>query len=210
MENYFTGLYAVDVSEKVRKKNNLSYLPWAAAWAEVKKSHPDATYNVYEREDGRFWWDDGKSAWVKASVMVNEIEHIERLPIMDMRNKAIPAEEVLSTDANKAVQRALAKACGRHGIGLYIYEGEDLPEEARRERKQKTAEEAAAKAMLDAAHKAIVDLCKKLIDKGIDKQKIYDLIAENNAGKNNPNSIPTVELCEEITKKLNKLTKESK
>lgn len=126
--NYFQKLYSVDVSEKVKEKNGLSYLSWAAAWAEVKKRYPDAQYKVYENESGRFWFDDGCTGWVKTGVTINDIEHIERLPIMDFKNKSIPADHITSCDANKAVQRSLTKACGRHGLGLYIYEGEDLPE----------------------------------------------------------------------------------
>lgn len=129
-QNYFQKLYDVDVSEKVKEKNGLSYLSWAAAWAEVKKKYPEATYEVYENAEGRFWFDDGRSAWVKTGVTINGIEHIERLPVLDFKNKSIAADNVTSYDANKAVQRSLTKACGRHGLGLYIYEGEDLPESA--------------------------------------------------------------------------------
>lgn len=56
------------------------------------------------------------------------IEHIEYLPIMDYKNKSIKLEQVTSFDVNKAIQRSLTKAAARHGIGLYIYAGEDLPE----------------------------------------------------------------------------------
>lgn len=126
--NYFKTLYDIDVSEKAEEKNGLSYLPWACAWAEVKKKFPDATYTVYENADGKFWFDDGRTGWVKTGVTINGIEAIERLPIMDNRNKSIEAENIKSTDANKAVQRSITKACGRHGLGLYLYEGEDIPE----------------------------------------------------------------------------------
>ena len=57
------------------------------------------------------------------------LEHIEYLPVMDFRNQSIPADKVTSTDVNKAIQRSLTKAVARHGLGLYIYAGEDLPEE---------------------------------------------------------------------------------
>ena len=61
---------------------------------------------------------------------VNGIEHIEYLPVMDFRNKSIPLESVTSFDVNKTIQRSLTKAVARHGLGLYIYAGEDLPEES--------------------------------------------------------------------------------
>ena len=60
---------------------------------------------------------------------VNGIEHIEYLPVMDFKNKSIPSDNITSFDVNKAIQRSLTKACARHGLGLYIYAGEDLPEE---------------------------------------------------------------------------------
>jgi len=142
MENYFKQLYDIDVRSKTKQKNGLNYLSWAAAWAEVKKIHPDAIYTVYEDilsfcSDGitpwkkRPWFDDGKTGWVKTGVTINGIEHIEQLPIMDFKNKPIPAENITSIEANKSIQRSLTKACARHGVGLYIFEGEDLPEEAK-------------------------------------------------------------------------------
>ncbi|MBQ8382040.1 MAG: DUF1071 domain-containing protein [Clostridia bacterium] len=126
--NYFSELYAINVGDKIEKKNSLSYLSWAWAWAELKKKHPDATYTVYENRDGWSYHTDGKTCWVKTGVTVAGIEHVEYLPVMDHRNNSIPLERVTSTDVNKAIQRSLTKACARHGVGLYIYAGEDLPE----------------------------------------------------------------------------------
>lgn len=139
MTNYFTELNNVNVNDKTEKKNGLTYLSWAYAWGEIKKRHPDATYTVYEREDGCIYWTDGRTCWVKTGVTVNGLEHIEYLPVMDTRNKSIPLENVTSFEVNKAIQRSLTKACARHGLGLYIYAGEDLPEE------EKTAAVEAAK-----------------------------------------------------------------
>lgn len=128
MTNYFTQLNDINVNEHTEKKNNLTYLSWAWAWGEVKKLFPNANYKVYEREDGCIYWTDGKTAWVKTGVTINDIEHIEYLPIMDYRNQSIPLEKITSFDVNKTIQRSLTKACARHGLGLYIYAGEDLPE----------------------------------------------------------------------------------
>lgn len=129
MDNYFTELYGVNVNGHTEKKNNLTYLSWAWAWGEIKKRHPDATYTVYENADGWNYHTDGRTCWVKTGVTVNGIEHIEYLPVMDYKNKSISTENVTSFDVNKAIQRSLTKACARHGLGLYIYAGEDLPEE---------------------------------------------------------------------------------
>jgi hypothetical protein len=128
-KNYFEVLNNIDVGDKIEKKNGLSYLSWAWAWGEIKKRHPDAIYTIYENADGLFYHTDGKTAWVKTGVTVNGIEHIEYLPVMDYKNKSIPIENITSTDVNKAIQRSLTKAVARHGLGLYIYAGEDLPEE---------------------------------------------------------------------------------
>ena len=103
-ENYFKKLYDIDVSNKKKSKNGLNYISWAAAWSEVKKIFPDATFKIYEqliritetsdntetvREIERPWFDDGKTGWVKTGVTINGIEHIEELPIMDFKNKSI-------------------------------------------------------------------------------------------------------------------------
>ena len=127
-ENYFSELYAINVNKYVEKKNGLSYVSWPFAWGEVKKLHPDATYTIYENADGLFYHTDGKTCWVKTGVTVNGIEHIEYLPVMDFKNRSIPVDQVTSFDVNKAIQRSLTKAVARHGLGLYIYAGEDLPE----------------------------------------------------------------------------------
>lgn len=127
-ENYFVELNNINVNGKTEKKNGLTYLSWAWAWGEVKKLHPDATYTIYENADGIFYHTDGKTCWVKTGVTVNGVEHIEYLPVMDFKNRSIPVEQVTSFDVNKAIQRSLTKAVARHGLGLYIYAGEDLPE----------------------------------------------------------------------------------
>lgn len=136
MENYFAELNGIDVGDKIEKKNGLSYLSWAWAWGELKKKHPDATYTVYENKDGWNYHTDGKTCWVKTGVTVNGIEHIEYLPVMNYNNKSLKLAEVTSFDVNKAIQRSLTKAVARHGLGLYIYAGEDLPESSDGEQEQ--------------------------------------------------------------------------
>lgn len=133
MENYFNTLNEIDVSSKVEKKNGLSYLSWAWAWGELKKRFPNAQYKIYENTlpNGYIvnYFTDGKTCWVKTGVIINDIEHIEELPVMDYKNKSISFDNVTSFDVNKAIQRSLTKAVARHGLGLYIYAGEDLPEQ---------------------------------------------------------------------------------
>lgn len=126
-KSVFETLNSINVNDKVEKKNNLTYLSWAWAWAEVKKNYPTATYTIYENVDGMFYHTDGKSAWVKTGVTIEGIEHIEYLPVMDFRNNSIPLDKLSSVDVNKTIQRSLTKAIARQGLGLYVYAGEDLP-----------------------------------------------------------------------------------
>lgn len=128
-ENYFKQLNSINCNDKTEKKNGLTYLAWAYAWGEVKKLFPDSTYTIYENENGWFYHTDGNTCWVKTGVTINGIEHIEYLPVMDHKNRSIPVDQVTSFDVNKAIQRSLTKAVARHGLGLYIYAGEDLPED---------------------------------------------------------------------------------
>lgn len=129
MDNYFIELNKINVNEHTESKNGLTYLSWAWAWGEVKKIYPDANYTIYENKDGWNYFTDGRTGWVKTGVTVNGIEHIEYLPIMDYKNKSIQLDNITSFDVNKTIQRSLTKACARHGLGLYIYAGEDLPED---------------------------------------------------------------------------------
>ena len=168
MDNYFKLLNSIDVNEHVEKKNNLSYLSWAWAWAELKNVFPDAAYTIYENNEGWNYFTDGRTGWVKTGVTVNGIEHIEYLPIMDFRKKSIPLENITSFDVNKAIQRSLTKAVARHGLGLYIYAGEDLPETT------VTAEEAAALMTL-LKGKFTDEQIEKTLEEGYKVKKVEEL-----------------------------------
>lgn len=152
MDNYFTELNNINVNDKTEEKDGLTYLSWAWAWGELKKHHPDATYQIYENANGWNYHTDGRTAWVKTGVTVNGIENIEYLPIMDFKNKSIPLDNVTSTDVNKAIQRSLTKAVARHGLGLYIYAGEDLPEKEQEEN---------SKPITEKEVKTLKELCKR-------------------------------------------------
>ena len=128
-KSVFEVLNAINVNEHTEKKNGLTYLAWAWAWQEVKKNFPSAFYTIYENRDGLNYHTDGRTCWVKTGVTIEGLEHIEYLPVMDYRNASIPVDKVTSFDVNKAIQRSLTKAVARHGLGLYIYAGEDLPED---------------------------------------------------------------------------------
>ena len=127
-KSVFAVLNDINVNGHTEKKNNLTYLSWSWAWQMVKGLYPNATYTIYESDNGWPYFTDGRTCWVKTGVTIEGLEHIEYLPIMDFRNQSIPADKVTSMDMNKAIQRSLTKAIARHGLGLYIYAGEDLPE----------------------------------------------------------------------------------
>ena len=136
----FEQLNRINVNDHTERKNGLTYLSWAWAWAEVKKLYPDARYTIYERETEYGpvnYFTDGRTCWVKTGVEIEGLEHIEELPVMDFKNRSIAYADVTSMDINKAIQRSLTKACARHGLGLYIYAGEDLPEDEEQQKEQR-------------------------------------------------------------------------
>ena len=132
--NRFEKLAAIDCGDKIEKKGKLSYLSWAWAWDQFKRVFPDSYFTVYETPNGCIYFTDGKTCWVKTGVTLVDgeysLELIERLPVMDNRNDSIPLERVTSRNVNDSIQRSLTKAVARHGLGLYVYAGEDLPEGA--------------------------------------------------------------------------------
>lgn len=144
-KSVFATLNAINVNDKTEVKNGLTYLSWAWAWAEVKKLYPDATYTIYECVNPMGYvcnyFSDGRTCWVKTGVTINGLEHIEELPVMDFKNKSIFLDSVTSFDVNKAIQRSLTKAVARHGLGLYIYASEDLPEDEKKEKEKEKKEE---------------------------------------------------------------------
>tara|TARA_Y100001937_G_scaffold49156_1_gene68515 strand:- start:503 stop:1003 length:501 start_codon:yes stop_codon:yes gene_type:complete len=96
----------------------------------LKQKYPDAQRVIYEHDHTGFnFFTDGKTAWVKVGIIVNDIEHIDMLPVMDFRNNAISVDKLTSTDVNKTIQRATTKAIAMHGLGLSLWTGEDVPEE---------------------------------------------------------------------------------
>lgn len=152
----FERLNSINVNEHTEKKNGLTYLSWAWAWGTLLKEFPNSTYTVYENADGLLYHHDGKTAWVKTGVTVEGKELIEYLPVMDYRNKSIPVGDITSFDVNKAVQRSLTKAIARHGLGLYIYASEDLPEPPTLTREQK---EDLIVELCDKKNKRVSDMC---------------------------------------------------
>ena len=139
----FNTLNSIDATKYVEEKNGLKYLSWAWAWGIAKRLYPESYYTVYENPDGWNYFTDGKICWVKTGVtMVDgdwKLEHIEYLPVMNYKNASIPLGQINSFDVNKTIQRSLTKAIARHGLGLYIYAGEDLPEAEQIKREEEAA-----------------------------------------------------------------------
>mgnify|MGYP003337760271 FL=1 len=122
-------LLSKNVNEHIEKKNNLSYLSWAWAWAEALKADPSATYEV-QFFDGKPFVDINGTAMVFVTATMFGKPMTCQLPVMDYRNKAIPKPDAFAV--NTAIMRCMTKALSLHGLGLYIYAGEDLPEDAPR------------------------------------------------------------------------------
>jgi hypothetical protein len=144
-ENYFKDLVAKDISKHVKKKGNFNYLSWAIAWNYLKQSNPGAQRIVYEaQETGLNWFSDGMTGYVKVGIVVNDIEHIDYLPIKDFRHNSISVEKITSMDVNTAIQRATAKAIAMHGLGLSLYANEDtliIPEIQEHKKTQTTTKQ---------------------------------------------------------------------
>ena len=142
----FNEIYSTNVNKHVEVKEQsgtkLSYLSWAYAWAEIKKIDESANYIIHENAEGNPFFVSVFGIDVKVSVTVNNITHTMRLPVMDGANKAMKVESYKYTtksgektvkaadafDINKTIMRCLVKAIAMHGLGLYIYAGEDIPE----------------------------------------------------------------------------------
>ena len=125
-KNIFKDLSSISVKDKTEKKGKFSYLSWATAWSMIKLEHPTAQRKVYESDHtGLNFFTDGKTAYVKVGITINDMEHIDYLPVMDYRNNSISIEKVSSMDVNTAIQRSTAKAIAMHGLGLSLWIGED-------------------------------------------------------------------------------------
>lgn len=122
IENNFTKLASIDVSKHIEKKNGVSYLPWAWAVAELMKADPSANWVFH---DPIMY---GESMMVSCTVTAFGKPMTAHLPVMDHRNQAIKNPDAFQI--NKNMMRCLVKAIALHGLGLYIYAGEDLPEGA--------------------------------------------------------------------------------
>lgn len=140
----FLELVQLNVNDYVEKKEGLSYLTWSYAWQEFKKIYPDATYDILRDELNRPYFGDPDIGYmVYTTVTAGGLTYMMWLPVMDNANKAMKlnsyeyttkkgtktVEAISMFDINKAVMRCLVKNLAMFGLGLYIYAGEDIPQD---------------------------------------------------------------------------------
>jgi hypothetical protein len=125
--NTYEVLSKTDVREFTKKKGKFSYLSWAAAVDVLLKHCPDATWVVIENDQGWPYVSTPAGCFVTVSLTIDGVTRTQVHPVLDNRNKSI--KEPDSFQVNTSIQRCLAKAISLHGLGLYIYRGEDLPDQ---------------------------------------------------------------------------------
>ena len=147
----FNALSNLDLSDKCEKRESLIYLSWANAWSEFKSAYPSATYRILKNEDGLpYFSDPNLGIMVFTEVTVDGVTHQMWLPVMDSKNKAMKLEPYTYSvwnnfkkafeektvqgasmfDINKTLMRCLVKNLAMFGLGLYIFQGDDLPEKS--------------------------------------------------------------------------------
>lgn len=149
----FDALYSLDLSDKLERRENdkLSYLSWANAWAEFKRAYPNATYRIIKDTNTNlpYFNDPNIGLIVYTEVTADGQTYEMWLPVMDAKNKAMreqpytyqvydsykktyiekTVQAATMFDVNKAIMRCLVKNLAMFGLGLYVYAGEDLPNE---------------------------------------------------------------------------------
>ena len=156
MTDVFKKLVGVNVGEKIEKKGRFSYLSWSWAWQEVKGKYPDATFEVHDD----VVYPDGTRE-VRVSVTIEGLTHMMWLPVMNHTNNAISNPN--ARDVSDARMRCLVKAIALHGLGLYIYAGEDIPQATQPQKPAQKLQQKETQALPD--QQKAIDWCKALIAK---------------------------------------------
>jgi hypothetical protein len=130
MDNYFAKLNQLNVSDHIEKKGPFSYLSWAWAVQQLRLADPAATWEV-KRFDGLPFLRTEVGYFVEVAVTVQGTTLSQIHPVLDAKNRVLEAPSAF--DVNTSIQRCLVKAIALHGLGLYIYAGEDLPGSERQE-----------------------------------------------------------------------------
>jgi hypothetical protein len=159
----FKEIYSINVNDFTEKKNGLTYLSWAHAWKCFVEVYPKATYKVIKDEYGKSCFGDSENGYmVYTNVTVEDLTHEMWLPVMDFKNKSMMNPTTF--DVNKAIMRCLTKNLAMFGLGLYIYAGEDIPNESDQDREIEKIKVPSITETLDYAKKLGVTE-QQLIDK---------------------------------------------
>jgi len=141
--NYFSQLTAVNVGEHIERKGQFSYLSWPFAVSQLRQFDETATWEV-RRFDGLPYLATDCGTFVEVAVTVRGVTLSQIHPVLDSRNKPLQAPSVF--DINTSIQRCLVKAIALHGLGLYIYAGEDLPATSEEPKPEQQAPEPSTRA----------------------------------------------------------------
>ncbi len=196
-KSVFDTLYGIDISGSVKEKNKFKYLPWSTAWAIVKKEFPNASYRIVRDEStNNIYHTDGRTCWVETEVTINNESIGEMLPVLDFKNQPIKLGEVTSFSAGKSIKRCLVKNLALFGLGLTLWNGEELSDDAKLTRAKKIDE-------ISSKQTQIVNMCKELASDEETRERLYSIISTFNGGNKNPKSIKSVEVCNMIIAKIN-------
>ena len=127
--NNFEKLNTIDVNQYAKRKGRFTYLSWAHAVQDLLRVFPSATWDVhlFDGPQGQQPYMQNESGcYVKVTVTVDGVERTQIHPVLNHQNKPIPKPNAFQV--NTSIQRCLTKAISLHGLGLYIYAGEDLPQ----------------------------------------------------------------------------------
>lgn len=224
---HFNKLFSINCNEKTEKKSNgsveLTYLSWCYAWSETKKLYPNAQYEILKFGENRlpYVYDEKTGYMVFTTVEIEGVKHEMWLPVMDSANKAmkdkpytykvkrwdsttkkyVQVEKIVEAatmfDINKTIMRCLTKNLAMFGLGLYIYAGEDLPEnidetENIKEEKQKTETRKEEKKKKDEKKEIMItEQQKELIKKNFTAEEIKRYL--ENVGKKKLSELTLVE-----------------
>ena len=194
-KNTFKDLSSIDVSEKLKKKNGLSYLPWSNAWAIIKGYDPLATYSPVKTAEGCIYHTDGKTCWVETQVTINGETQNETLAVMDNRNQSIPFDNVTSTAVGKSIKRCLVKNAALFGLGLSLWVGEELSDEVKRQRKEQQENDQKKTEELAAAIKEIASIGTDLMKIGYTREDVYAVVGKHNNGETSPGKIASLKIA---------------
>ena len=162
-KSVFQILNEYDITEHLKKKDRIIYLPWSKAWMIVKSLFPSAKFTINKAADGCIYHTDGKTAWVEVSITINDQTETESLAVMDFRNKSIPIDTITSADAEKSIKRCLVKCAALHGLGLSLWTGEELSSAARKKKEDD----------LDDVKQEILSVVAGKLEAGVSKDTIY-------------------------------------